>query len=247
MNAAQENTICPAPSTPGEDALRPLLGQAHEPDVHASGLSALVDGEIAADELDGVLAEYRLRGELRAAWHTYQVIGDVLRASAPALSVQAPQAFLAGIHARLQAETVSLAPSSPPLEAVPAPVPVLAGHARALAANDAVFRWKLVAGLASLAAVMAVGWTVLGSAPGGNGIGAQLALMGPPSAPGGTAAVEALAPAANPVLVNTAQGPVIRDAGLEALLAEHRQYGGMSALQMPAGFLRNATYDAPER
>ena len=31
---------------------------------------------------------------------------------------------------------------------------------------------------------------------------------------------------------------------LEQLLAEHRQYGGMSALQMPAGFLRDATHQA---
>lgn len=50
------------------------------------------------------------------------------------------------------------------------------------------------------------------------------------------------------VLVQTGQGQVLRDARLEELLAEHRQYGGMSALQMPAGFLRNATCDAaPQR
>ena len=30
----------------------------------------------------------------------------------------------------------------------------------------AVFRWKLLAGVASLAAVMAVSWTVLGTTPG---------------------------------------------------------------------------------
>jgi sigma-E factor negative regulatory protein RseA len=40
---------------------------------------------------------------------------------------------------------------------------------------------------------------------------------------------------------------VIRDAQLEALLAEHRQHGGMSALQTPTGFIRNATYDAAGR
>ena len=50
------------------------------------------------------------------------------------------------------------------------------------------------------------------------------------------------------VAVSTGQGILIRDARLEQMLAEHRQYGGMSALQMPAGFLRNATYDtAPQR
>ena len=47
--------------------------------------------------------------------------------------------------------------------------------------------------------------------------------------------------------VDTRQGTVIRDAGLERLLAEHRQHGGMSALQNPTGFIRNATYDADAR
>jgi sigma-E factor negative regulatory protein RseA len=48
--------------------------------------------------------------------------------------------------------------------------------------------------------------------------------------------------------MNSPHGPVLRDARLEQLLAEHRQYGGMSALQMPAGFLRDATQDTdPQR
>jgi sigma-E factor negative regulatory protein RseA len=50
------------------------------------------------------------------------------------------------------------------------------------------------------------------------------------------------------VVVQTTQGQVLRDPRLEQLLAEHRQFGGMSALQAPAGFLRNATYDSsPQR
>jgi sigma-E factor negative regulatory protein RseA len=35
---------------------------------------------------------------------------------------------------------------------------------------------------------------------------------------------------------------MLRDPQLDALLAAHRQFGGTSALQMPSGFLRNATY-----
>jgi sigma-E factor negative regulatory protein RseA len=50
------------------------------------------------------------------------------------------------------------------------------------------------------------------------------------------------------VVVQTPHGPVLRDPRLEQLLAQHRQYGGMSALQMPAGFLRDATQQAdPQR
>jgi sigma-E factor negative regulatory protein RseA len=133
---------------------------------------------------------------------------------------------------------------------VPAIKPV-----RAEAANDAVFRWKLVAGFASLAAVMAVSWSVVsGSGAGAGSVGGvELA-----SASSGGVATSAVAqppivatlatPASTtPVAVNTGQGVLIRDAQLEALLAEHRQHGGMSALQMPSGFIRNATYDATGR
>ena len=40
---------------------------------------------------------------------------------------------------------------------------------------------------------------------------------------------------------------MIRDPRLDELLAAHRQTGGTTALQMPAGFLRNATFEAPAR
>ncbi len=40
---------------------------------------------------------------------------------------------------------------------------------------------------------------------------------------------------------------MIRDPQLDALLAAHRQSGGVSALQMSAGFLRNATFEASSR
>lgn len=211
----------------------PVVG--HGPD-RASALSALVDGEIDAAELDALLLAYGEQTEARASWHSYLVIGDVLRGAAPVATAVPPQAFLAGIQTRLQAESVA--------QSRPVPTSVVA-HVRAPAANDAVFRWKLVAGAASLAAVMAVSWSVLSGAPagaGGSATGPQLVLMQPAAAP---AAVDATPTA---VLVNTEQGTVIRDARLEELLAEHRQYGGMSALQMPAGFLRDATYDAaPQR
>jgi sigma-E factor negative regulatory protein RseA len=35
---------------------------------------------------------------------------------------------------------------------------------------------------------------------------------------------------------------MIRDPQLDALLAAHKQFGGASALQTPAGCLRNATF-----
>jgi sigma-E factor negative regulatory protein RseA len=40
---------------------------------------------------------------------------------------------------------------------------------------------------------------------------------------------------------------MIRNPQLDALLAAHRQLGGVSALQMPAGFLRNTTFEEGPR
>jgi len=209
-----------------------------------SVLSALADGEVSAAEFDAMFGPFQAPDGLHLRWQSYQLVGEVLRGQAPSPGGLPASAFLAGVHARLQAEsavapvpTTVTSPAS--VEASPALPP---SRVRAPAANDAVFRWQLVAGVASLAAVMAVSWTVLGSGAPGTAVpgqGAQLALVSAPAAP---------APAPATVVVQTGQGAVIRDARLQELLAEHRQYGGLSALQMPAGFLRNATYDAaPQR
>ena len=57
--------------------------------------------------------------------------------------------------------------------------------------------------------------------------------------------------AANAVASTAAPGaesPVmLRDPRLDELLAAHRQFGGTSALQMPTGFLRNATFEPSDR
>jgi sigma-E factor negative regulatory protein RseA len=40
---------------------------------------------------------------------------------------------------------------------------------------------------------------------------------------------------------------ILRDPELDALLAAHRAMGGNSALQLPSGFLRNATFERSNR
>jgi sigma-E factor negative regulatory protein RseA len=199
-------------------------------------LSALVDGEVRESEFDALFDAGGADADLHTRWHCYQLMGDAMRNAEPPMSLLAPRAFLAGVMSGLpdaDATRLNLESSTS------------AVHVRAPAANDAVMRWKMLAGVASVAAVVAVSWSVLSGAPGApvNGVagGAQLAAAG----------TEAQAPVplvAQPVAVRTAQGTLIRDARLEQLLAEHRQFGGASALQMPAGFLRDATYEAaPQR
>ncbi|MDP3832674.1 MAG: sigma-E factor negative regulatory protein [Hydrogenophaga sp.] len=232
MNAAQVN-------------LNRLPGDEAGPVSPEQALSALVDGELDATGLDGVLASVEGEPATLASWHSYLVIGDVLRGAGVVVAAQPPDDFLAGVRERLRSEPVPVVePMAPVVTQVKAAQVVAV---RAPAANDALFRWKAVAGLASLAAVMAVGWSMLSGVPSGSG-GASPQLAAAPVATDTNVSVAANAPASSAaVVVNTGQGPLIRDARLEELLAEHRQNGGMSALQMPTGFIRNATYDAAGR
>jgi sigma-E factor negative regulatory protein RseA len=179
-------------------------------------ISALVDGELRGAAFAEAVEAVGAGGEAMASWHAYHVIGEVLRSSEARVGRPAPE-FLERLNARLAQEQ--------PLR------PVAAGQAvqpSAAAANDETFRWKLVAGFASFAAVGAIGWSLVG---GGQASQPQLA-----------AAPQGAAPAT--VLARTEGGAVmIRDPKLDELLAAHRQLAGASALQMPAGFVRNATFD----
>lgn len=232
-------------------------------------LSALADGELdAASEA----ALWRDDSELLAdTWSRYQLIGDALRGSRPQLAnvarvasvmlqVHEERAALAGAVTPEPMTAPEWAPAHAPAQRAPAAVEVLVGAPHD-AANDAVFRWKMLAGFASLAAVVAVAWNMsvavdttgpqLAQAPAANAVAAVVAASVPASTETGVSAQGTPMPAASTeavpaVLAEAQQGPVLRDARLEELMAAHRQAGGMSALQMPAGFLRNAAFDLPE-
>jgi sigma-E factor negative regulatory protein RseA len=194
--------------------------------------------KMQTQELISAMADGQLRGAAFAhgvevaagdpdafeAWQTYHLIGDVLRSGEFPLGT-VPAAFLSHLQARLRQEQRLTAPDA----ATGGPPTVAPVSAQRLAANDANFRWKLLAGFASLAAMAAIGWTVSG-AMAGKAEEAQLA-----ASQRGT------------VLAGTERGVLIRDPRLDELLAAHRQLGGASALQMPAGFLRNATFEGPAR
>lgn len=193
-------------------------------------LSALADGQLRGEAMAQAL-QFAEQEEGMATWQIYHLVGDVLRS--PELARPADDgAFLR----RLQ-QQLALEPS--PVRAAPerwAPVAVSPERVATEAANAPLWGWKMVAGFASLAVVAAVGWNAWSDIQGAN-TGAQLAA----------------APAATLTAVAEAEGgaggaPVmIRDPRLDELLAAHKQFGGTSALQMPAGFLRNATFEAPAR
>jgi sigma-E factor negative regulatory protein RseA len=187
-------------------------------------ISAMADGELGPEDMADGLARLAQDGAAVAAWRDYHLIGDVLR-SADLASATPPDLFMARFSARLaqEAAPVRHAPFAEPLAEGAVVIPLAAA---APAANDGSFRWKLVAGLASVAAVVAVGWTVMADGAAGSFAGARLA-----GAPAGL----------------PQQMHMIRDPQLDELLAAHRQHGDATALQMPAGFLRNATFEVPGR
>lgn len=101
------------------------------------------------------------------------------------------------------------------------PLPAYVAHS----ANDAIVRWRWTAMAASLAAVSVLIWH----------LSMVQTATDPQLAQGRAAAPLTITPV------------VLRDPYLDQLLAAHQQQGGTSALQMPAGFVRNATFERPAR
>lgn len=200
-------------------------------------ISALADGALADAEFEAALRSLEAP-EARECWHVYQLIGDVLRA--PGLA-----AWDRGIEADPAWERLGREPAV----AIEPTAAVRLDRGRE-AANDGVFRWKLVAGLASVAAFAALGWGLLGSlGPVAVPEGPQLALQ---QAAPASASPEA-SPARTPQALLAAgaapeSAPVmLRDPELDRLLAAHQQSSGVSAFGNPAGFLRSATFEGPGR
>ena len=192
-------------------------------------MSALADGQLRGEDFAAALHASRHDESAAECWDTYHLIGDALRSSQGARGCDL--AFLDRLNQRLAKEASPAAAANPaltPAKPMVQELPVALPPHRGQAANDGEFRWKLVAGFASLAAVSAVAWNAA-------------SLLAPAPAP-----QLAQAPAPQQVVVVASpQGPVVRDARFEELLAAHKQLGGTSALQEPSGFLRNATFETP--
>ena len=249
-------------------------------------LSALVDGEASSLHMQAVLS-FAESDEGQQSWRMYHLIGDVLRS--PELAHHSQHDILSGVRAHMEREPirgihlpgvtaesakqwangsleqVTGAEERRLTESNGATVVQLAGRP---AANASLFRWKMAAGFASVAAVAAVGWSVMlgsGELSGRQGT-AELAQLNPGTAVATTAAMPAALYQASPAMrdaearsdlplgeqaqsstVVAVQGPnaqtvMLRDSRLDELLAAHPQYSSAANLQMPASFLRNASF-----
>lgn len=201
----------------------------------AESLSALVDGEIQPDELDGMLAAWRDDPAQRRRWHDYQLIGDVLRSDDLAAEPAHDAAFLQRLRERLAAEPVVLAP---------APRPVARPDA-ATARRPRPGRWAASAAVAA-ACVLVIGALIVTRGPGEPAAGPQLAaapaelrpvLVGP----------DAPSPLVNVAVPQAEAGGVLRDAGLDHYLAAHKQFADRLGSGEPSPFLRSAAHADPER
>ena len=212
-------------------------------------VSALADGHLQGEAFAAAVDAVCADGEAREAWHAYHLAGDVLRSGSHAPCSDS-SAFLARFQQRLAGEPVAAPVRVAPIVA-PAALPM---QRRAEAANEPVFRWKLVAGAASLMAVAAISWTLVGNGAAVPQAGAQIATAQQQPAVNSVLAAAALnsqqpvATNLTPTRVMVGSGNpqvMLRDPRLDQLLEAHQQVGGAS--QMPSGFLRNATFEGPTR
>ena len=91
-------------------------------------LSAMLDGDADAAALDAVLGAWRREPQTRERWHTYTLIGDVLRSEDLAQPAAHDAAFLARLRDRLAQEPAILAPL--PVVVAPADAPAQVASAQ---------------------------------------------------------------------------------------------------------------------
>ena len=203
-------------------------------------ISALMVGQLRDDDAARALGMMTASGQARESWQLYHLVGDVLR-SADLAACGQDRAFAARLAATLAAQR--------PAEVAAPRAPALSPHALTRpAANDGLFGWRMVAGLASFAAVAVIGWGMLGDLGPQRQGGAQLAqgAAAPRTALQTVAGPSPALSTAEPDEIRVADGPAVmlRDPRLDELLQAHRQVSATPAL---GGFVLNATYEGAGR
>lgn len=201
-------------------------------------VSALVDGQLQGAEWLRAVDHLESLPEARSDWDTYHLVGEAMRSAATPLRAHDPM-FIQRLRRELALDASVLTAQDDLMMKVKVKdqkSSVMAG------ANDA--HWRRVVGLASVVFVGIMAWQGYDWMASGSVADAVSQLAQ-------TTAVQAQS-VQSPTLVAAsgvaqAQPVMIRDPQLDALLAAHRQLGGATALQMPSGFLRNATFNEGSR
>ena len=186
-------------------------------------LSALADGEVdaaACARASALWATGETASHCRSTWHSYQLIGDVLRSEDLAEAPGHDEAFLQRLRHRLADEPAVLAPA--PLSTAPALASAHGPRTRR------ILPAALAAGVMGLgAALVALQWS---SAPPVR----PLAVATPARA---VVELARSTPAAATQTV-AAGGQLVRDARLDRYLRAHREYGSAAPVSLPGGAAR---------
>ena len=203
-------------------------------DVKRAALSALMDGDASAT--DEACRAWRGDAAARADWHTYHLIGDLMRSDEHRADEAHDARSFVGVRARLAAEPVVLAPTA---------VAVLPAEGTPLTRARRARRWMaptaVAAGFVAVAGAMMVTRV---STPDGAATG----LTASATAPAGALRPAAVAaPAVAPGQAGVVSAPMIRNAELDRYLDAHRQYANGAMQVAPGGAVRNAAATAPGR
>jgi sigma-E factor negative regulatory protein RseA len=200
------------------------------PDVDDGQVSAWMDGELTGPEHMNAASDLLESPEAWADWHAYHVMRDVLRGGDSTPAARSDQEFLARLNVRL-----ALEPQAPVSEMSFRKMAgfKLAEFVQRAGANADFFGKIRGFGMACTLLLAVLVGTLLSPRP-----------IGPDKSRVGTTAENSTGSVAiSEDLSELDSNGMIRDPGLDQLLNAHRQLGGHSALQKPAGFLRNATFE----
>lgn len=198
-----------------------------------AALSALMDGDHAA--ADQACRAWRGDASARDHWHTYHLIGDLLRSDEHRCEPARDALFVARLRERLVAEPTVLAPQPTAgvafqrarrLRAWMVPAAAAAGFV-AVAGALVVTRVATPEGQTEdrLASVVVAPAAAVGQAPAMPGAGS--------------------APAVSPA--STENAAIIRSSELDRYLAAHRQHANTFAPGAPRGDVRNVSVAEPGR
>ncbi|MDT7834520.1 sigma-E factor negative regulatory protein [Aquabacterium sp. OR-4] len=178
-------------------------------------LSSLMDGELPPEGVRAPCSRWRADAQARDAWHTYHLIGDVLRSEDLASTPQRDEAFLQRLRERLATEPVPMAPLPAAREpavavaAVPAAAALAATVPQRRAASRRFAPMAVAAGVVVVAGVVGVMRAVSPLGPLEPGLMATATSVGPglaASVPGGSVPMT-----------------MVRDARLDRYIATHRK------------------------
>lgn len=219
----------------------------HEPGFEArQALSALMDGDADDGTVARACAAWRSEVHVRADWHTYHVIGDVLRTPDQCPSSRGDAAFVEALRRRLELEPIVVAPAP-----IAAAAPTAAVGNVALAAGRRGGWRAPIAAAAGVAAVAGVVFLMRAGVPDARAPLVAAAPAAPPAPAVTAVAAQAPAPLAGtreaaPVVV-VRDPRMLRDERLDRYLDAHRQFAESALSVMPAGTVRGVSTLAPER